>query len=625
MAETTAGGTRIVKRAGAPAPIPEGTIPELFFDAVARYDKADAWRVRRPGGWESLSHRWIAEEVRRCALGLRALGLAPGDRAAILSENRPEWHLADFACATSGVVSVPLYATLPAAQIEFMLRDSGARLVFVSTAEQLEKVQTLRRACADLAHVVAFEPELGGRDVLTLDDLRDRGDAALAGAGADRHRALAGSVRPHDLLTILYTSGTTGRPKGVMLTHNNLVSNVRASLEILPVGPTDVALSFLPLSHILERMVDYAFFSAGVTIAYCESFQRVGDYLAEVRPTVAAAVPRVYEKVYAAVHERAAAAGAARRRLFAWAVRVARAWAEARLAGRRANPALALQHALADRLVYAKVRARMGGRVRYFLSGGAPLDPALGIFFFGLGVRILEGYGLTETSPVIAVNRPDRIRFGTVGPPIPGVEVAIAEDGEILTRGPHVMKGYYGLPEETAAVLEPDGWFHTGDVGDLDEDGYLRVTDRKKDLLKTAGGKYVAPQPIENRVKRNPFVAQAVVLGDRRPYPILLVVPNFGRLEVWARERGIEVGDRAQLVEHPAVREWYETTVLGSLDDLASFERPKKIVLLPEEFTLDRGEMTPTDKVRRRVVEERYAAFIERAYASGSAPAIPEA
>lgn len=616
----------VVRRAAGPRiDLPEGTIPELFFEAL-RHDKADAWKVRREGVWHSLSHRRIEREVRRLALGLRDLGLRRGDRVAILSENRPEWHFADYACVVSGFVSVPVYPTLPAEQIEYTIQDSGARVIFASTPGQLEKVKTLRRTCPTLEHAIAFDPPGRTDDfVRSLASVCERGDAEIAAGRDAGYRDEALSADPHDLLTILYTSGTTGRPKGVMLTHNNLFSNVRATLSVLPVGSDDSALSFLPLSHVFERMVAYAFFTAGVTVAYCESHELLRDHLPEVRPTVMTAVPRVYEKVYRAVHDQAQAGSALRRNIFFWARRVAAEWAERRLAGRRVGVGLAARRAIADRLVYRKVRARTGGRIRFFISGGAPLDPELGKFFYGFGLQILEGYGLTETSPVIAANLPERFKFGTVGRPIPGVEVAIAADGEILTRGPHVMKGYYRKPEETASVIDAEGWFHTGDIGEVDEDDFLRITDRKKDLIVTGGGKNIAPQPIEERVKRNKYVAEAVMIGDRRPYPILLVVPNFDRLAAWRRRQAAaggpprgaaapEAADRRALVADPEVVAFMEQQVLEPLGDLASFERPKKMALLADEFTIESGELTPTIKVKRRVIEQRYREVIERVY-----------
>lgn len=616
MATAGAGARRI---AGTPARIPEGTVSELFFAAVEGRDRPDAMRVKRGGAWRSLSHRRIAEDVRRLALGLRALGLRRGDRVAILSENRPEWHLADFASMMLGCVTVPVYSTLPPEQVGHILRDSGARLIFVSSPDHVQAVRSLRSSCPALETIIAFDPPAAGAaypDVLPLDLAYRRGDAEIA-VGRDRgYRTEALSAKPHDLLTIVYTSGTTGPPKGVMLTHNNLVSNIRSVLQVLPVGPEDIAVTFLPLSHSFERMADYLFFAAGVSLCYCESRDRLVEAMVEVRPTVMTGVPRVFEKLYDAVQKAVQEGSPARARVFRWAEKVAAEWTERKLARRPVGGWLALKHALADRVAYRKVRARVGGRVRFFVSGAAPLGVDLAKYFYGFGIHILEGYGLTETSPVIAANLPDDFKFGTVGKPIPGVEVAIAEDGEVLTRGPHVMKGYYKRPEETAAAIDPDGWFHTGDVGDLDDDGFLRITDRKKDIIVTAGGKNIAPQPIEERVRRNPYVSEVLMVADRRPYPVLLVLPNFAALEAWARTQGVDTGDRRRLIERPEIRAFMERQVLDPLADLASFERPKKMALLWSDFSIESGEMTPTLKLKRRVVEERYRDIIEGLYAA---------
>ncbi|MBI4513062.1 MAG: long-chain fatty acid--CoA ligase [Gemmatimonadetes bacterium] len=607
----------IRRHAGEPARIPEGTVVELFFGAVERYGRPDAVKVKREGAWRELSHERIADDVERLALGLKALGLKRGDRVGILSETRPEWHLADFASMMLGCVTVPVYATLPTEAVGYILRDSGARAVFASSPEQVEKVRPLRSSCPALGMIIAFDPPAGGAaDVLPLDLVFRRGGAEIAAGRDGDYRQDAFSARPHDLLTIVYTSGTTGQPKGVMLTHNNLASNARSVMHVLPVGSEDVAVTFLPLSHILERTATYVFFGAGVSLCYCESRERLAEAMLEVRPTVMTGVPRVYEKLYDAVQKAVQEASPWRARLFRWGEKVAAEWTERKLKRRPIGAGLALRHAVADRLVYHRVRARVGGRLRFFVSGGAPMGEHLAKYFYGFGLHILEGYGLTETSPVIAVNRPDDFRFGTVGKPIPGVEVAIAGDGEILTRGPHVMKGYTNRPEDTAQAIDPDGWFHTGDVGDLDENGFLRITDRKKDIIVTAGGKNIAPQPIEDRVRRNPYVSEVLMVADRRPYPVLLVLPNFEALQKWARDRGIDAGDRQHLIGDRRVREFMERQVLDPLADLASFERPKKIGLLASDFSIESGEMTPTLKLKRRIVEEKYREIIERLYAA---------
>jgi long-chain acyl-CoA synthetase len=602
--------------AGAPFDIPAGNIAGLFLDAVDTFQKPDALKYKRGGAWLSISHGKIYQDVKRAALGLEALGLQPGDRVAILSENRPEWLISDFACVMSRTVSVPLHPVLPAEQIEYMLRDSEARAAFVSGAEQRAKVEAVRRQTPALEHVISYEGARGVRSgLLTLHDLQGLGDRRLGSVADADYRARALDCAPDDLFTVLYTSGTTGRPKGVMLTHANLRSNVWGALQVLELGPADVSLSVLPLSHVFERMAGHlTMFSAGVTVCYAGSFESVGQDMLEVRPTVMTLVPRGYEKIYARVEEAARAGGARKLALLKWSIGIGKKRLARRTAGKPVGPWLAARYALADRLVFAKLRARTGGRVRLFVSGGAPLNPDLARFFFAAGLTILEGYGLTETSPVIAVPRLGKVKIGTVGPPLPGVEVAIAEDGEILTRGPHVMRGYFRDPEATAAAIEPDGWFHTGDIGELDEDGYLTITDRKKDLIITAGGKNIAPQLIENRVAANPYVNQVVMIGDRRRFPVLLISPRFEALESWARSEGIEYETREALVRDPRVVEFLEREILDPLDDLARYERPKRLAVLSRELSIDSGEVTPTLKVRRRIVESKYRELIDALY-----------
>lgn len=596
--------------AATPADLPPGTLVELFFDAVERHDHEHALRRRvGPGAWESVSHRELLERVRRTSLGLGSLGIERGHRVAILSENRPEWSQADWASLCAGVTDIPVYDTLPANQVTYILNDADVRLIFVSSAEQLVKVEEIWDDVPSLKHAVLFDGESDDARVLTLAELEERGAAEeRAGRGADfRERAL--SCGPDDIATMLYTSGTTGVPKGVLLTHNNIHSNVRASMRLFDAGTDDRAVSFLPLSHILERMVDYWFFAMGVSIAYVHDITLVADSLREVHPTIAASTPRLYEKVYDGVMAQTGVKG----KLVHWAAGVGHRWTEATLAGRSPGALTRLQHAVADRLVFAKIRDRIGGSLRFFISGGAPLADHVAKFFYGAGILLLEGYGLTETSPVTNVNTPTDLRFGTVGKPVPGTEIMIAEDGEILVRGPQVMKGYYNLPEETAAALDADGWFRTGDIGQIDADGYLKITDRKKDIIVTAGGKNIAPQPIENRVKESPFVDEAVMVGDRRPYAVLLVVPTRARLESWAASAGIEAEGDA-LLEDDRVREKMEQECLGRLDGLARFERPKKVALLDAEFTVQNGVLTPSMKVKRRVVEERFGSVIEALY-----------
>jgi len=598
---------------GGPRPVP-GTLNQLFFDAVERFDRPEALLVKVGGAYQPISHRAVAERVRRVALGLRELGLAPGDRVGILSENRPEWAITDFGCLTAGIVDVPVYPTLPAEQVQFILADAGVKAVFVSTADQALKIAAVRDRLPAVAHVVAFSPEAEDASDLSFAELERRGAAAETPARLEAYRREALAVRPDDLATLIYTSGTTGVPKGVMLTHDNFYSNVAAASNAVPFEGKDTALSFLPLSHVLERMAGhYLMWYTGTCIAYAESIDTVPTDMQLVQPSLMISVPRLYEKMYARVLENALAGGGLKKRIFFWARAVADRWADEKLAGREPGGLLAAQYALAQRLVFSKLQARTGGKLRFFVSGGAPLAPEINKFFYAAGLTILEGYGLTETSPVIAVNTPTAFRIGTVGRPIDGVEVRIAADGEILTRGPHVMAGYFQNPEATAETIDADGWLHTGDIGEL-EDGFLRITDRKKDMIVTAGGKNIAPQPIENRVKTNKYVSQAVMIGDRRKFPVLLVVPNFEQLEKWAKLKELIWADHAQLVALPLVQEKMDREVRKQLEGLASFETPKKIALLEHDFTVERGELTPTLKVKRRVVDQAYKNLIDGLY-----------
>jgi long-chain acyl-CoA synthetase len=612
------GDTRspVLQVAGAPADGPEGNLARLFLEAVDTHRKPDALRYKRAGSWHDVSHQQIYDDVKRVALGLAALGVEAGDRVAIVSENRPEWLLTDFGCVMSGTISVPLYPSLPADQIGYMLRDSEATAVVVSTEEQLMKIREAKTSAPSLKHIIVFDESVGRMSGMRIfRELLGLGDERMDEVPDDEYRSRALATDPHDTLTILYTSGTTGQPKGVMLTHNNLFSNVKSTLQVLEIRRPDTALSVLPLCHVFERMAgNYTMFCAGATICYAESFATVGANLLEIRPTVMTHVPRFYERTFAQVEETARHGGPAHQRILGWAIDVAGKRLDRKSEGKRVGPLLALQYGAADRLVFSKLRKGVGGRIRFFVSGGAPLSPSLARFFLSAGLPIVEGYGLTETSPVIALNRLESIRPGRVGQPLPGVEVAIAEDGEVLTRGPHVMKGYYKMPEATAAAVDRDGWFYTGDIGELSDDGYLRITDRKKDLIVTAGGKNIAPQPIEGRAKMNPYVSQVVMLGDRRRFPILVVVPDFGALESWARSQGVEFDSHEALVRDQRVIDFMESELLGSLADLARYERPKRIALLPRELSVDAGEITPTLKVRRRIIEDRYWEFIEPLY-----------
>jgi len=592
-----------------------GTLPRLFFEAVERHaGRPAAFRSKVGGVWTSITHREAEARVRAISLGLRELGIRAGDRVAIVSESRPEWMLADFACLCARSTDVPVYPTLPAAQIEYILRDSGAVAAFCSTADQVGKLVAVQASLPTLRHLIVFDPKAQRGQVMSLAELEQRGQAAEGKYATFRQDALA--VQAQDLATLIYTSGTTGEPKGVMLSHANICSNIDAALQVFPISSQDECLAMLPLAHIFERMVDYALFKAGVILNYAESFETVPTNLAEVRPTIVVTVPRLFEKVYARVLENALSGSGLKRRIFFWAKRTGEACVSYALSGLPVPAALRVKRALADRLVFSKLRARTGGRIKCFLSGSAPLSAEVAKFFFAAGLPVYEGYGLTETSPVLTINPADRPKLGSVGTAIPGVQLKIAADGEILAKGPNVMRGYYNKPEATQEAIDSDGWFHTGDIGELDGEGYLKITDRKKDLIKTAGGKYVAPQPIENRVKLNKFVANAVVLGDRRKFPIILVVPNYDQLEPWARERKLAYRSRIELIALPDVQAKVEREVMGMLRDLAKFEMPKKVALIERDFTIDSGELTPTLKVKRRAVEKNYKALIDRVYAA---------
>lgn len=592
------------------APIPASTLTGLFYEAVDRFsDDVALQRFETADHLVDISYNEVLGEVMRLGGALQASGVARGDRVAILSENRPEWVTVDYGSLCVGAWVVPIYPTLTPAQIEYVLTDSGASIVCASTPALAANALAAAAACEQDITVVAFD-EGAPAGAIPWDVFLDRSGSVDTPDARARFREEALRAQPEDVATVLYTSGTTGPPKGVMLTHNNVASNVRATQMHLGVLASDTTISFLPLSHILQRMGDYLNFWVGVTIAYPRSMETLIVDLKRVAPTVVISVPRIYEKIYNGVMS----ARGPKKKLIDWAVRVADHAADVRLAGAEPSGLLAVKYALADKLVFSKVKTAVGGRVRFFISGGGPLAPALNRFFYSIGLTILEGYGLTETSPVTNANNGEYFRIGTVGHPVPGTEIRIARDGEIFVRGPQVMKGYYNKPEATAEVLSDDGWFATGDIGELDEDGFLTITDRKKDIIVTAGGKNVAPQPIENLLKTHPLVEQAVLIGDRRRYCSLLVVPAYDALLQWAEHRGIQTDSVSDLVAHPEVLKGVQEELFAMLGDLASFERPKKLALLAEEFTVENGLMTPTLKVKRRELRDRLADVISALY-----------
>jgi len=595
-----------------PAVIPVGTLAELFLTAVEKHSNSVAYQYfpNQGSDQEDVTFEEVYTLVRAAAAGLQELGLARGEKVAILSENRLEWAIADFACLCTGVLDVPIYSTLTASQVAYILQNSGAKMVFVSDSEQAEKAMEACRQIARDFRVVVFDPpDPPLEDVLVWRDFLQHGRHAAADSD-QRFRAGALEARPEDLATILYTSGTTGDPKGVMLTHNNLSSNVKSVELALPPFSDDTSLVFLPLSHVLQRMVSIFHFSAGVTQAFAHSTDTVAEDLKIVCPNIAVSVPRLYEKVYNTVME----ARGIKKMLVQWAREMGGAWADEKLAGREPSGFLKFTYAIADALVFRKIRSAMGGRIRYFVSGGAPLSVEINRFFFSAGIQIFEGYGLTETSAGTNINTPEHFRIGTVGKPTPGTEVRISDGGEVLVRGPQVMKGYYELPEATAEAIDTEGWFSTGDVGAIDEDGFLTITDRIKDIIVTAGGKNVAPQPIENRLKADDFIDQAVMLGDRQSYCVLLVVPSFPNLEAWGRKSGIPASNLRALLSSKPVQEHMEARVTALLENLANYERPKKIGLMLAPFTVDGGTLTPTQKVKRNVVKAQHRELIDAFY-----------
>ena len=600
------------------------TIAELPFFASGRYPRPDLVGWCRQDGIVLRSARDFVDRIRDVGLGLEAIGVTPGSRVVLLSESRPDWLTADLATLAIGGVTVPIYPTLATDQVAFILRDSGATVAFVSTAVQLEKLAAAA-AGTELRTAIALDVVADGGplpfELLTIDEVAARGHQRIVdGWGVGRSfQETARRVAPTDLATIIYTSGTTGQPKGVMLTHGNLVSNIAGVTTVLSLRPDDVALSFLPLCHAFERMVAYVYLTTGVSMMFAESFETVPRDLKLVRPTVMSGVPRVFEKLHARILATGRGASGVKRRIFEWAIGVAARKGRVAAGGGRLSAPLAWQARLAERLVFAKIREAVGGRLRFSVSGSAPLRPDIGEFFLGMGLPILEGYGLTETSPVLCVMPLERIKFGTVGPPLPGVELRIADDGEILARGPNVMSGYYNRPEDTAAALE-GGWFHTGDIGALDADGYLSITDRKKELLCTSGGKKIAPQPIEGALRAHPLITEAVLIGEGRHFPAALIVPDFAAL---AAAIGVEASalgrDARAMLARVDVRARFTSAVEEVNARLAQFERIKKFTLLERELTMAAGELTPTLKVKRRVIEERFGAEIEEMYRAGPA------
>jgi long-chain acyl-CoA synthetase len=583
------------------------TILDVFRWMLAR-NHPEAMRVEGlDGNWIAYPAREVSRRVANVTQQLEQWGIQRGDRVVILSENRPEWAIADFACMLRGVVDVPLYPTLTGDQIAYMLRDSGARIAFVSTRDQFDKLRSIAHE-APLEHIVVMD-EIGQPDAVSMAAMM-KGDSPYSDAQITH---MIDAAQPDDLATIIYTSGTTGTPKGVMLTHGNIASNMVGSMTAFEWSNGEGYVSFLPLSHITARHVDYLMLTMGISVSYCPSFDKVAKTLTQVQPHNFVSVPRLYEKVRQEAERRAGTG--LKKKIFDWALRTGREHRAEVLAGKIPS---SLTWKLAYKLVFRKIQAAMGGRLDCCISGGAPLPSDVAEWFADVGVRIFEGYGLTETSPVIGVNTRRYYRLGSIGRPLPNLEVKLADDGELLVKGPSVTKGYWKLPQETAAAFE-NGWFKTGDIARIDPDGFIFITDRKKDLIKTSGGKFIAPQPIENQLKSNVLIAHAAVIGDKRKYPSVLIAPNFALLEDWAKQNAVEFSSRQELIHKDKCRAMYEGIVSDLNSRLAQFERLKRIILVPDEFGIASGELTPSLKLKRRVVEQKYAHEIEEMYAH-SAP-----
>lgn len=587
------------------------TIAQLFLNTINSYPKDDLVLYKEEGHYLPISTEEFGNRVKHFSLGLKELGLEAGDKLIILSENRPEWIIADLANLCLGGITVPIYTSLVPEQIKYIIDNSDAKIVIYSTSELWQKIEAVKDELEKVSHYITFSAK-APKGVLTSAQIMERG-RTIAQESPDLFQRIALKVKPGDLASIIYTSGTTGPPKGVMLTHGNFLSNIKTISDIIPFSDKDKVLSFLPLSHVLERMVTFTYLYQGCSIGYAESIETVAENLLEIRPHIMVSVPRVFEKIYSKVMDNVLSSSSLKRKIFFWALKVGKKFGRKKLLSQSIPGWLQLKKNLAHKLVFSKVIEKTGGRVRFFVSGGAPLSRGIAEFFYAMGLVVLEGYGLTETSPVISVNTFENLKFGAVGKPIPRVEVKFDEDGEILTRGPNVMKGYYKMEAETGEAFE-GGWFHTGDIGHLDEDGFLVITDRKKDIIVTAGGKNVAPQPIENLLKINPYISNAMVIGDKRRFISAIIIPNFEKLEEYAKFNNIPFDNLINLVKNKKVINFMHSEVERSTPMLSSYEKIKKIALLDRELEIEKGEITPTLKVKRNIVEKMYKNLIDGLY-----------
>ncbi|HEX8286594.1 MAG TPA: long-chain fatty acid--CoA ligase [Pyrinomonadaceae bacterium] len=591
------------------------TLAELFVRSFEKHPRKDTLNYKKDGKWRQISSDEMLSRIENIALGLYAFGLRKNEKIAILGANSPEWTLTDAACQFAGYINVPIYTTLAPASVEYIVKDSGAQIFFLQDNDCLERVKENLENCPTLKHIILFDSDdTKNENVFSLNELEEKG-AKLKTEQPDLIEKLRQAIQPSDVATLIYTSGTTGEPKGVMLSHANIVSNVIDAGEKYNFDERDVPLSVLPLSHIFERSAMYLYIYNGMGVYYAESIEKAADNLQEVRPTIFVGVPRIFEKVYAKAKLKAAQTSRLKEKIFDWAIEIGKEYAR-RTEERRNIPfLLGAKHTIADRIIFSKFRQFFGGRLRFCICGGAALSDDIYLIFTGAGVSIMQGYGLTETSPVITSSNPINVRLGAVGKPIRNVQIRIAEDGEIETTGPNVMLGYYNKPEATSDAFTGDGWFKTGDIGRIDGDGFLYITDRKKELFKTSGGKYIAPSPVEQAIKTSRFVNQVVLVGNERKFPAALIVPNFEQLSNYAKLKNLDLKTPKEFCENPRINNLFEREIEKLTSDLSQYEKVKKIVLLENELTVESGELTPTLKVKRRVVNEKYKNTIDKIYA----------
>lgn len=590
------------------------TLPDVFRQAIRNHDLDDALNYKRDGEWKSISSGEMISRIESIALGLYSLGFRKGDKAAILAANSPEWTLADAGCQFAGIVDVPIYTTLAVNSIKYILNDSEAKIIFLENRAEYDRIAEILAESGSIEKLIFFDAgDVDLPNALSLSQLEAAGER-LEDQRLDLLAELTAAVRADDLATLIYTSGTTGEPKGVILTHSNIISNVIDAGEKYDFSIHDISLSVLPLTHVFERSAMYLYIFNGMSVFYAESVDKVPENLRDVRPTIFVGVPRIFEKVYAKAKLKAAQTGGLKEKIFDWAIEVAKEFALQNEKHETVSFFLSLKHRVADALVYSKLREFFGGRLRACITGGAALPDDIFLIFTGAGITIMQGYGLTETSPVITSSNPSEVKLGTVGKPIRNMRVRIAEDGEIEALGPGVMLGYYNKPDATRDAFTDDGWFKTGDIGQIDDEGFLRITDRKKELFKTSGGKYIAPSPIEQMIRSSRFVSQVVLVGNERKFAAALLVPNFEMLESYVKLKGLDARTPAAMCAHPRIINLIERQIESATQSLARFEKVKKVALLENELSVEGGELTPTLKIKRRVVEEKYRDVIESLY-----------